>query len=787
MSASETLTTVVFVDVEGSTAVIDRLGDAAGTQAVLRQLAVARERLAPHGGREVKSLGDGLLLTFGSPRQAVAFGVSCQRALGTSAPRIRIGINTGEVVNLGGDPVGGTVNAAARIAARAEGGEVLVSDVVRQLAGATPVVRFVERGRVHLRGFGEPWQLWAVVDGTAAMEVPATIGRLPELGVVSELVTALAAGVGRAVVVEGEAGIGKSHVLPVGAGQARAAGLTVIELSVDEVARRPGAVAFALAEDGRVPASHRARLRDLLSRSVSADGVEDLSYAVTEACADSLEVLTRTVPVLVVAEDLHWADDLSLGILRSVVKRSASSALAVLAACRPVPRPAHLDRVLETVRDVGGRLVTLRPLDDVDVQALSAALVGAAAAPGLRARLQATGGNPLFVSELLRSLEEEDQLRIESGVAEIKPGAGSGSLGATLLRRLSWLPEGTRDLLRLASLLGTTFTLSELSALTGSRSWRWRPGCETRRWPVSSWVTATGSASATTSSARRSTTRCCRPSGATSTGRPVRRWPGAGPPSSRWPGSSVTGPPTETWRRSGGWCGLPTTSSPLHRVRPWTCSSGPSARADGLAGSPSGTGTADRAARLVRPVLACRGAGGRRPRHVTRRRAGLRDRARPRRHPRQPGRRRVRDRPSPSRRRLPGAPEGEARRLRCFSGQLEAMLGTLPLPDARDQATEELQRAGDLGDVTGQCVALQVLGTVASLEGRSAEARAHLQRSMALHESGHVRLASYVIPDLFLAATLYSLDELDECLRATDRARRRHLERGALTSSRCPT
>ena len=195
-ATGETLTTIVFVDVEGSTGLVDRLGDAAGTRAVLGQLDVVRERLPSYGGHEVKSLGDGLLLTFGSPRQAVAFGVACQRALGDSAPRVRIGVNTGEVIDLDDDPIGGAVNAAARIADRADGGDVLVSDVVRQLAGATPVVRFVDRGRVRLKGFTEPWQLWAAVDGTSPADGLTTIGRRVELAVMDELLTALATGHG---------------------------------------------------------------------------------------------------------------------------------------------------------------------------------------------------------------------------------------------------------------------------------------------------------------------------------------------------------------------------------------------------------------------------------------------------------------------------------------------------------------------------------------------------------------------------------------------------------------
>ena len=83
------ITTIVFADVEGSTALVDRVGDHAGTAAVVQQLDRVRERLEPYGGREVKSLGDGLMLTFKSPRQAVGFALATQRALSGTAPRVR--------------------------------------------------------------------------------------------------------------------------------------------------------------------------------------------------------------------------------------------------------------------------------------------------------------------------------------------------------------------------------------------------------------------------------------------------------------------------------------------------------------------------------------------------------------------------------------------------------------------------------------------------------------------------------------------------------------------------
>jgi class 3 adenylate cyclase len=134
-SSGKGLATVVFVDVEGSTALLRRVGDEEGMGSVRRQLDVVRQRIESYGGAEVKSLGDGLLVTFASPRQAVAFAVASQRALAGSALQVRFGINTGEVIDVDVDPLGGAVNAAARIAGRAACGEVLVSDVVRHWSG----------------------------------------------------------------------------------------------------------------------------------------------------------------------------------------------------------------------------------------------------------------------------------------------------------------------------------------------------------------------------------------------------------------------------------------------------------------------------------------------------------------------------------------------------------------------------------------------------------------------------------------------------------------------------
>jgi ATP/maltotriose-dependent transcriptional regulator MalT len=128
-----------------------------------------------------------------------------------------------------------------------------------------------------------------------------------------------------------------------------------------------------------------------------------------------------------------------------------------------------------------------------------------------------------------------------------------------------------------------------------------------------------------------------------------------------------------------------------------------------------------------------------------------------------------------------GAPERELRRMRCLTAQLEALTGVISSDQARRRASAELRVARETGDATTQCVALQVLGAVESLEGRYGVAEGALRESMALHESGHVQSTSYLIPDLFHAGALLYLDRTDDARRATDRSRRTYLERGALS------
>src|SRR5437660_3596069 len=124
--------TVVFTDVEGSTAMRSRLGDRPVSALLRSHEARVRAQAGRGGGRVIKTLGDGLLLAFSSPAAAIMCAVAIQdeqarQNAGEDGPQLscRIGMTTGEVVDEGGDLHGQAVHAAARIVARAKGGEIL--------------------------------------------------------------------------------------------------------------------------------------------------------------------------------------------------------------------------------------------------------------------------------------------------------------------------------------------------------------------------------------------------------------------------------------------------------------------------------------------------------------------------------------------------------------------------------------------------------------------------------------------------------------------------------------
>jgi class 3 adenylate cyclase len=154
---------LLFTDLVGSTELMDRLGDDAGDRLRREHFAILREAASEYGGREVKSLGDGLMLVFASALGAVACAVRMQQRIAAyedeasgQAMGLRIGLNAGEVISAEDDYFGTPVVVAKRLCDRAASGQTLLSDVVRSLVGSRREYRFIALGELQLKGFADP-------------------------------------------------------------------------------------------------------------------------------------------------------------------------------------------------------------------------------------------------------------------------------------------------------------------------------------------------------------------------------------------------------------------------------------------------------------------------------------------------------------------------------------------------------------------------------------------------------------------------------------------------------
>ena len=161
---------VLFSDIEDSTALNERIGDRAWVKLIDRHDKVTRKLVGEHCGHVVKSQGDGFMVAFAHPDEAVHCAIDMQRALGGNAKsrgagndkrvRVRIGIHTGKSVRRGDDLFGRNVAMAARVAAAADGGEILVSESVREAVAEE--VAFGEPREAELKGFAGTHRLYPV-------------------------------------------------------------------------------------------------------------------------------------------------------------------------------------------------------------------------------------------------------------------------------------------------------------------------------------------------------------------------------------------------------------------------------------------------------------------------------------------------------------------------------------------------------------------------------------------------------------------------------------------------
>lgn len=167
IAAPDGTVTVLFSDIENSTALNERLGDGAWVRLLRAHDRAVRTQVAKHHGHVVKSQGDGYMVVFGHPDDAVDAALRIQRAVTKDgrggrrvSVRVRIGIHVGTAVARDGDWFGSNVAKAARVAAAADGGQVLVSDEVR--SALTSDVRVRDTGEHELKGLSGTHVLWAV-------------------------------------------------------------------------------------------------------------------------------------------------------------------------------------------------------------------------------------------------------------------------------------------------------------------------------------------------------------------------------------------------------------------------------------------------------------------------------------------------------------------------------------------------------------------------------------------------------------------------------------------------
>ena len=342
--------TIMMTDVVASTALRRTRGDRDADDMLGLQAAIVRDEVAAFGGRVRKSLGDGFLISFPSTDPAVRAAAAIERALqehNTADPQhaveVRIGIHVGKVTERDGDLLGQAVHAAARVMAEAVGGQILTSDEVRKHAEPQVDQSFLDLGLFWLRGFPERWRLYEVSwndtsvgvvrPSAAAARLTPYVGREAERASLRRLLDDTLLGHGRLALVAGEPGVGKSRLVAEIGDVAQARGMRVLTGHCVEMTGTPPYLPYVEIIE-QVISSPRSSLELWNALGDVAPEIARIAPALRRVFPDipppvelPAELARRYVwnsfgefmgraaqrqPLLLVLEDLHWADESTL-------------------------------------------------------------------------------------------------------------------------------------------------------------------------------------------------------------------------------------------------------------------------------------------------------------------------------------------------------------------------------------------------------------------------------------------------------------------------------------------
>ncbi len=500
--------TILFSDVEGSTNLRTERGDTVAQRILRSHEDVVRRCVAAYGGREVKALGDGFMVVFVSVRKALDCAISIQQNLderSADSPgeelKVRIGINTGEVVAEGDDIYGQAVNAAARIASRAKGGDILVSEIVRQLTGAGPEFTFADRGHYRLKGFPDRWHLYSVVYQSTPAERTSPfaeqapfVGRDSERAELRPFIGQTKDGVGAFVAIAGEPGVGKSRLAEELArrclrdgfqtfiGRCYESGsqpyIPIVEALLQAMAQAASPQAFRQFLGDEAPDIARLipKLRQLCPDIPPALQLpaEQQRHYLFSSLWDVLARLSQVRPMLLIIDDLHWADEPTIRLIQHLAERIADRAILMVG----LYRDSELDSDSPLLRGLGEltrrRLVRRMRLDSLSKEGVDEMLAGLAGqkppADLVSLFYAETEGNPFFTEELFKHLVEEGRLFDASG--RFRAGLTTDDLdvpeGVRLVvgARLGRLGQEGRRMLGGAAVLGRVFSFELLQVLT---------------------------------------------------------------------------------------------------------------------------------------------------------------------------------------------------------------------------------------------------------------------------------------------------------------------------------